>query len=153
MRVKSYSVTIVTPVWCLEGRLFIISFMLNLPFSVGGGCRMRAGELGGKPSESIWEKLTAACWHAHVNMTMVSRWVNCSTLVRDDGMPWSVSSSRRAKPLLWRSRIQAWISVSCWIQSLLREEENLGKIEHLAGCVLLFADWFLEESENVQVPR
>lgn len=96
MRVKSYSVTIVTPVWCLVGRLFTISFMVSLPFSVGGGCRMRAGELGGKPSESIWEKLTAACWQAHVKMTMVSRWVNCSMLVRDDGMPWSVSPSRRA---------------------------------------------------------
>ena len=53
LRVKSYSVTIVTPVWCLVGRLFIISSMVSLPFSVGGGCRMRAGEFGGKPNESI----------------------------------------------------------------------------------------------------
>ena len=53
IRVKSYTVAIVTPAWCFVARLCIISFIDNLPFSVGGGCRIRAGEFGGKPKVSI----------------------------------------------------------------------------------------------------
>ena len=53
MRVRSYTVAIVTPAWCLVGRLFMTSFMVTEFFLVGGGCRMRAGEFGGKPNVSI----------------------------------------------------------------------------------------------------
>ena len=115
MRVRSYTVAIVTPAWCLVGRHFMTSFVVTEPFFVGGGCRIRAGEFGGKPNESIWEKLTAACWQAHVKMMTFRRWASCSMLETDDGKPWSVSPSLTGYPFSWRSRIHACNSVSCKI--------------------------------------
>ena len=93
MRVKSYTVAMVTPAWCLVGKHFITSFIVTLFFLVGGGCRIRAGAFGGKPKVSICEKLTAACWQEHVKMMMVSRWLSWSAVVTEDGKPWSPSPS------------------------------------------------------------
>ena len=93
IRVKSYTVAIVTPAWCLVGRHFMTSFVVTEFFFVGGGCLMRAGEFGGKPNVSIWEKLTAACWHEQVKIMMVSRWVSWSAVVTEAGKPWSLSPS------------------------------------------------------------
>ena len=51
---------------------------------------MRAGEFGGKPYTSIWEKLTAACWQAQVNMMAVRKSYSWAQLVKEVGAPWFV---------------------------------------------------------------
>lgn len=113
MRVKSYTVAMVTPAWCFVGKHFMTSFMVTTPFLVGGGCRIRAGAFGGKPKVSIWEKFTAACWHEQVKIMIVSRCLSSGMLLTDTGKPWHFSPLRTGYPLLWRSRIHAWSSVSC----------------------------------------
>ena len=51
---------------------------------------MSAGEFGGKPYTSIWEKLTAACWQAQVKMMEVKNSYSWTQLVKDGGTPWFV---------------------------------------------------------------
>ena len=73
IRVRSYTVAMVTDDWCLVARHFMRSSIPTMPFFFGGGWRMSAGEFGGKPYTSIWEKLTAACWQAQVKMMAVRK--------------------------------------------------------------------------------
>ena len=51
---------------------------------------MSAGEFGGKPYTSIWEKLTAACWQAQVKMMEVKNSYSWTQLVKDGRTPWFV---------------------------------------------------------------
>ena len=114
MRVKSYTVAIVSDTWCLVARHFIKCCIVTTPFFVGGGWRIRAGEFGGKPYTSNCEKLTAACWQAQVKITHSRNSHNCWQLVKDFGMPWSMCPLVTGYPLSCKSFIQFCNSQSCF---------------------------------------
>ena len=111
-RVNTYTVAIWREAWDLSGSVFIIDFRVASFFLVGGGRRISEGVKGTKPATSIRPKLTAACWHEHVNTTHVSMWTSCSHVARLFGNSWSTSPSFTGKPFSCTSWTQAWSSVS-----------------------------------------
>ena len=114
MRVKSYTVAIVSDTWCLVARHFIKCSIVTTPFFVGGGWRIRAGEFGGKPYTSNCEKLTAACWQAQVKIMHCRNSHNCWQLMKDFGAPWSMCPLVTGYPLSCKSFIQFCNSQSCF---------------------------------------